>query len=44
MITLAYSVCLVTGEPQGVVSLTQAAANGFGKSKPKSDCATTAVP
>jgi hypothetical protein len=42
--TLAYSVCLVTGEPQGVVSLTQAAANGFKKAKPKSDCATTAVP
>ncbi len=42
--TLAYSVCLVLGEPGSGASPTKTAAALFAKSKPVSPCATTVVP
>jgi hypothetical protein len=42
--TLAYSVCLVLGEPGNGASITQTAAAAYAKSKHVVDCATTVVP
>jgi len=42
--TLAYSVCLVLGEPGNGASITQTAAAAYAKSKHVVDCATTLVP
>ncbi len=43
--TLAYSLCLVVGEPKafGVASLTKSTAARFSKKNPNSNCATTIV-
>jgi hypothetical protein len=41
---LAYSVCLVLGEPGSGKSLTQVTAARFAKANPNSDCASTVVP
>jgi hypothetical protein len=42
--TLAYSVCLVLGEPGNGASLTENAAAAYAKAKHVEDCATTVVP
>jgi hypothetical protein len=42
--TLAYSVCLVLGEPAGVTSLTQKAAALYKGGSPNSSCAKATVP